>query len=249
MPRPPTPGQRAAQITFVLSDMEDYAAKRLGLQRSALYHYLQIHDWLREFHPSWLAPRPKGFIPELSDASALMWIERRLRDGRLSDSSRKELEAMRKKALAGALTAQEFRVLRDSLRPSTHADAAASDARSIPLAPPRRRAVARRGRSGLAYRRCSRDDDRANRDRPSLRHRLICGNPRQSRFSQSVRMDWGAGSELGTRSRWVAVGTECNRRDEQVVGDPFDCSPVVADGLDVLHLGDYQGEHCMPPCV
>lgn len=97
-------------------DMEDYAAKRLGLQRSALYHYLQIHDWLREFHPSWLAPRPKGFIPELSDASALMWIEKRLGEGHLSDSARRELEAMRAKALAGELTAAEFRALRDRLR-------------------------------------------------------------------------------------------------------------------------------------
>ena len=96
-------------------DIEEYAAKRLGLQRTALYHYLQIHDWLREFHPSWLAPRPKGFIPELSDASALMWIEARLRDDRLADSTRKALEAVRKKALAGTLTAEEFRVLRASL--------------------------------------------------------------------------------------------------------------------------------------
>jgi hypothetical protein len=43
--------------------IEEYAAKRLQLQRSALYHYLQIHDWLRRFHPAWLAQRPQGFIP------------------------------------------------------------------------------------------------------------------------------------------------------------------------------------------
>jgi hypothetical protein len=97
-------------------DLEDYAAKRLGLGRSSLYHYLQIHDWLREFHPAWLSPKPKGFIPELSDASALMWIERRLADGRLSDSLRNELEHLRKKALAGALSERELRALRGRLR-------------------------------------------------------------------------------------------------------------------------------------
>jgi len=42
--------------------LEDYADVRLGLQRAALYRYLQIYDWVREFHPAWLARRPKGFI-------------------------------------------------------------------------------------------------------------------------------------------------------------------------------------------
>ena len=46
--------------------LEDYAAARLGLQRSALYKYLQIYKWAREFHRAWLADKPKGFIPELS---------------------------------------------------------------------------------------------------------------------------------------------------------------------------------------
>lgn len=99
-------------------DIEDYAAKRLGQQRSTLYHYLQIHDWLREFHPAWLAPKPKGFIPELSDSSALMWIERQLRDGRPGEAMRKELESMRRQALSGALTAEEFRAFRARLRPA-----------------------------------------------------------------------------------------------------------------------------------
>jgi hypothetical protein len=93
--------------------IEDYAAERLGLQRAALYRYLQIHDWLREEHPAWLAPRPKGFIPELSDAYALMWIEHRLRDPHLEESLRRQLEALRKKALVGRLTEREFRAVRD----------------------------------------------------------------------------------------------------------------------------------------
>jgi hypothetical protein len=98
--------------------IEEYAAKRLQLQRSALYHYLQIHDWLRRFHPSWLAQKPKGFIPDLTEASALMWIDRYLEAKNPPEALRKELEAMRRKALSGALTDREFRALRDRLRGS-----------------------------------------------------------------------------------------------------------------------------------
>ena len=92
--------------------IEDYALRRLGLRRSALYQYLQIHDWLRDYHPAWLVRRPKGFIPELSDASALVWIDKKLRDRHLSDSLRAELEALRKKGMNGTLTDEEFRRLR-----------------------------------------------------------------------------------------------------------------------------------------
>jgi hypothetical protein len=31
--------------------IEDYAQRRLGLRRTALYQYLRIHDWLRDYHP------------------------------------------------------------------------------------------------------------------------------------------------------------------------------------------------------
>jgi hypothetical protein len=93
--------------------IEDYADERLGLQRAALYRYLQIYDWLRDDHPAWLAPRPKGFIPELSDAYALMWIEHRLRDPHLDEPLRRELDALREKALAGRLTEREFRSVRN----------------------------------------------------------------------------------------------------------------------------------------
>jgi hypothetical protein len=95
--------------------IENYAQKRLGLSRTALYHYLQIHDWLKRDHPAWLAPKPKGFIPSLTGASALMWIENRLRR-RLSESARRELTGMRLQALRGDLTDEEFRELRARLR-------------------------------------------------------------------------------------------------------------------------------------
>ncbi len=88
--------------------LESYASARLGLGRASLYRYLQIHDWAREFHPKWLDRKPKGFIPELTDAYALMWIDRRLADPGLDPELRRKLEAMRAKALAGRLSHGEF---------------------------------------------------------------------------------------------------------------------------------------------
>ena len=73
------------------STLERYAVTRLGLGKSSLYHYLEIYDWAREFHPAWLARKPKGFISELTDAYALMWIDRHLADTRLSADLRREL--------------------------------------------------------------------------------------------------------------------------------------------------------------
>ena len=87
--------------------LEAYAQKRLGLGRSTLYRYLQIYDWVRKDIPGWLAERPKGFIPELTDAYGLMWIEERLEDEHLGPETRKELEALRKRALEGKLTSED----------------------------------------------------------------------------------------------------------------------------------------------
>ena len=144
MRRPPSPAQRAVQITFTLkghlknvqvayirvaallarvrdeklyralghATMDAYAAARLGLQHAALYRYLEVYDWIREFHRPWLERRPKGFIPQLTDAYALMWIERRLQDPHLGDALRAQLEALRRKALAGQLTLREFQEVR-----------------------------------------------------------------------------------------------------------------------------------------
>jgi hypothetical protein len=92
-------------------DLEDYAAVRLGLRRASLYRYLQLHDWAREFHPGWLARKPKGFIPELTDAYALMWIDRRIDDADVSDDLRRELEKAKRQALAGRLSQRTFQEL------------------------------------------------------------------------------------------------------------------------------------------
>lgn len=93
-------------------DMESYAARRLGLGRASLFRYLQIYDWVRRSHPGWLAKHPKGFIPELTDAHALMWIEERLEDEHLGPETRKELEALREQALAGTLAQSQLEAFR-----------------------------------------------------------------------------------------------------------------------------------------
>ena len=89
----------------------DYAWNRLRLKETTLYRYLGVHDWLKKSHPSWLARRPKGFIPELSDVESLEWIEKRLDEIGLDAALRKELESARRKALKGELTDREFRAL------------------------------------------------------------------------------------------------------------------------------------------
>jgi len=118
--------------------LEDYAQRRLGLGRSALYRYLQIHDWVRRDHPGWLARHPKGFIPELTDAYGLMWIEQQLRDEHLGPQTRKELEALRKKALEGKLTKKDVEDFKH--RGGTRRDSLAAVASSLRAI--RRRAAA-----------------------------------------------------------------------------------------------------------
>lgn len=85
------------------ANLEQYAEERLRLGRASLYRYLQVYDWVREFHPEWLEPKPKGFIPDLNDVADLMWIERKLAGKGLSRQAKTELEALREKALKGRL--------------------------------------------------------------------------------------------------------------------------------------------------
>jgi hypothetical protein len=94
------------------TSLEDYAEKRLGLRRAALYRYLQIYDWARRKHRDWFARHPKGFIPELTDAYGLKWIEDRLDDEHVGPETRKELETLRRKALDGTLTQRELDAFR-----------------------------------------------------------------------------------------------------------------------------------------
>jgi hypothetical protein len=85
------------------ADMESYAKERLRLGRTSLYRYLQVHDWILEFHKEWLEPKPKGFIPDLADVADLIWIERELAKKDLDEKKRAALEELRKKALDGRL--------------------------------------------------------------------------------------------------------------------------------------------------
>ncbi|MGH7897469.1 MAG: hypothetical protein ACREQQ_05925 [Candidatus Binatia bacterium] len=96
--------------------LAEYAEKQLRLHETTLYKYLRVHDWLKEKHPSWLAKRPKGFIPELSDVESLGWIEKQLENGDLDADLREDLEAAQKQALQGTLSYREFVALRARAR-------------------------------------------------------------------------------------------------------------------------------------
>ncbi|MEI6167583.1 MAG: hypothetical protein WCS52_10335 [bacterium] len=56
-----------------------------------------------EFHPKWLEPKPEGFIPELSDADDLIWIEKELSRVDLKPETKTALAGLQKKALEGQL--------------------------------------------------------------------------------------------------------------------------------------------------
>jgi hypothetical protein len=102
-------------------DLVSYADARLDLGKTSLYRYLFIHDWIAKFHPAWLDPKPKGFIPDLSDIADLIWIEQRLARGDLKPKARAELEEMRAKALDGRLRKGELSEWRRRGRPADDA--------------------------------------------------------------------------------------------------------------------------------
>jgi hypothetical protein len=104
-------------------DIESYAAERLHLARASLYRYLQVRDWIAQFHKEWLEPKPAGVIPDLADVSDLIWIENELAKHGLAPAKRAALEELRRKALDGSLRAGELAAYRrqghhsvDSLR-------------------------------------------------------------------------------------------------------------------------------------
>jgi hypothetical protein len=87
--------------------IEDYASKRLALGRTSLYKYIGVYEWVGKYHAEWLQPKPKGFIPDLSDASSLIRIEQDLATATLTPTFRATLEALREKGLAGHLKQDE----------------------------------------------------------------------------------------------------------------------------------------------
>ena len=89
-------------------DIESYAETRLNLGRASLYRYLQVYDWACKYHNEWLQPKPKGFIPELSDVADLVWIDKELERKDLPEKTRTELAALQKKGLEGNLRQNEL---------------------------------------------------------------------------------------------------------------------------------------------
>ena len=99
-------------------DIETYAEERLQLGRASLYRYLQVYDWVLLSHKEWLEPHPKGFIPDLSDATDLMWIDNELARKNLSPAARTALTALQVKALSGTLRQTELAPWRGKRQPA-----------------------------------------------------------------------------------------------------------------------------------
>jgi len=93
-------------------DIESYAADHLHLEKTALYRYLRVHDYVKATHPEWLEPKPKGFIPDLYDLYDLAWIEKELERKDLTEEKRKALDELRTKALAGDLREDDLAAFR-----------------------------------------------------------------------------------------------------------------------------------------
>lgn len=102
-------------------DIEDYAEKRLNLARSTLYHYINVYEWVKKSHPEWLVKHPKGFIPDFSDVTDLMWIETKLADKNLNSDTRRKLEVLRTKGLQGKLVQRDLRQFRKKSAPQVDA--------------------------------------------------------------------------------------------------------------------------------
>jgi len=98
-------------------DLESYAETRLNLGRASLYRYVQVYSWIRDFHPAWLAAKPQGFIPELTDVADLMWLERELARKDLGAGRRATLEELRQKAMEGKLRTGDLDRYRSAARP------------------------------------------------------------------------------------------------------------------------------------
>jgi len=103
------------------ADIERYAEQRVSLGRASLYRYLQVYDWIAKCHPEWLKPKPKGVIPDLSDAAGLIWIEGELAKDNLDAKRRAALVELQKKALSGSLRQAELNAFRRQGRPARDA--------------------------------------------------------------------------------------------------------------------------------
>jgi hypothetical protein len=94
------------------ADLEEYAFERLQLGRASLFRYLQAYDWVSKSYPEWLEPKPKGYIPDLSDVADLIWIEKELTRTDLAASTRAALATLQQKALEGKLKQSDLDAFR-----------------------------------------------------------------------------------------------------------------------------------------
>lgn len=106
--------------------IEDYAEKRLQLGKTSLYKYLNVYEWTMKNHPEWLQPKPKGFIPDLSDVANLIWIDQELAQKHLSPQKKATLTQLQEKALTGTLQQKEVRSLQSKKSPASSLQSLAS---------------------------------------------------------------------------------------------------------------------------
>ena len=99
-------------------DMASYALQRLKLGRASLFRYLKVYDWIARCHKEWLDPHPKGFIPTLTDANDLTWIDDELNRPDLDAKRKAALEDLRKRGLDGNLKDGEVAAFRRGGKPA-----------------------------------------------------------------------------------------------------------------------------------
>lgn len=109
--------------------IEDYAEKRLQLGKTSLYKYLNVYEWTMKNHPEWLQPKPKGFIPDLSDVANLIWIDQELAQKHVSPQKKATLTQLQEKALTGTLQQKEVRSLQSRKSPASSLQSLASTLR------------------------------------------------------------------------------------------------------------------------
>lgn len=98
--------------------LEEYAREHLRLERSSLYKYLRVHDWVKANHPEWFDPKPGMYIPELTDIADIVRIEKELKKEDLSPEKKKALVGLRDEALKGRLRDGALSALKKGTRNS-----------------------------------------------------------------------------------------------------------------------------------
>jgi hypothetical protein len=99
--------------------IEEYAQEHLRLEKSSLYKYLRVYDWVKAKHPDWLEKTPEGDMPDLNDIADAIQIDKELARTNLDPDKRKTLDDMQKRAEKGELSKRELSELRKGTRRTT----------------------------------------------------------------------------------------------------------------------------------